>query len=239
MRLLILLGVVVLLACGRATLTEPGAGGGTGGAGGGGGGGGGSLDGGGASTCHGLALDACRARPDCVADFCFICTCTPRYEGCRGVDDVPHGCPPVECVQPECCKTSQDCTAPALCAAPGTHPTCGACNPQPGSCNSDSDCLAFPTVSICEPIPCSCSHQRHCVPGCNPHHCAQGTVCNAITGRCEPLTCNTSGDCPGPFACISGLCVRKPCAVDSDCGDGFCVMNACFEGYGECQWPLP
>lgn len=244
MRVLVLLGVVALLGCGRAALTESsdgGTGGGDFGGGAGGGNFGGGAGGGGASTCAGLMVEACRARPDCAADFCFICSCTPRYEGCRGVNELPHACPDVECLQPECCDSQGDCTAPAMCAVPGTPPGCGgACNPLPGGCLSDSDCIAFPTVSICEPIACSCYAQRECVPGCGPSSpCEQGTTCNATTGRCQVQSCVTSSDCPGPFTCSAGACLRKPCVVDSQCGDGFCVLLQCYEGLGVCRFPMP
>jgi hypothetical protein len=261
MRSFLFLMLLAMLACGRAVPegTDGGTGGGgamgggtgggavgggTGGGAVGGGTGGGAVGGGtggGGSSCAGLGVEACRARSDCVADFCFLCSCTPRFEGCRGIDEQAHDCPAVGCPQPACCRSGQDCTpGGASCVPPGTpFDTCGTCNPQPGTCQTDADC-GTGTGTICEPIPCSCSGQRHCVPGCGPNSpCAQGTECNATTGRCEVIPCTGAQDCPSTFTCTSGVCVRKRCVRDAECGDGFCVNDQCYDGWGQCRPPVP
>lgn len=197
--------------------------------------------GGGGASCTGLGVEACRARSDCAADFCFLCSCTPRFEGCRGVHELPHDCPAVNCPQPLCCQSAQDCSSTgASCIPPGTpFDGCGVCNPQPGTCVTDADCGAG-TGTICEPIPCSCTAQRQCVPGCGPDSpCAQGTECNATTGRCQVIQCTGTPDCPSTFTCSSGVCLRKSCAVDAQCGDGFCVDGQCYDGQGQCRLPVP
>jgi hypothetical protein len=268
MRVLLLLSCLAVVACGRAGLNDDvdggvgGGGGGTaggvgGGAGGGAGGGlgggvgggpgggvgggpGGGAGGGGGASCAGLSADACRARADCAADFCLLCTCTPRYEGCRRVSEAPAQCPQVECAQPLCCASDAACQPSATCAPQGTPQGCGICNPQLSLCATDQDCVAFPVVNICEPVPCSCSAARQCVPGCGPSSpCAQGTTCNATTGRCQAIPCASDANCPLTFGCSSGVCVRKACSTDTQCGDGFCVNGACHEGLGECRSPVP
>lgn len=218
-----------------------GAGGGLGGGVGGGAGGGlGGGGGGGGASCAGLSVEACRARPDCAADFCLLCTCTPNFQGCRGVTEQPASCPEVECVQPQCCGVDSSCPSSATCAPPGTPYSCGICSPQPGTCTVDQDCVAFPVVHICEPIGCSCTAQRECVPGCGPSSpCAEGTTCNASTGRCQAIPCATDANCPSTFGCSSGVCVRKACTSDLQCGDGFCVNGGCYEGQGTCRYPVP
>lgn len=267
MRSLIVLSVFAVLACGRAVPNDAsdggtgggsgggamggGAGGGSTGGGVGGGAGGGSTGGGvgggagggggGGASCASLGVEACRARTDCAADFCFLCTCTPRFEGCRGVNEAPHDCPALGCLQPACCQTPQDCASiGGVCVAPGTpFSGCGVCNPQPGTCVTDADC-GMGTGLICEPITCSCMGQRQCVAGCGPGApCPQGTTCNANTGRCQVIQCNGPTDCPSTFFCSSGVCLRKPCTVDGQCGDGFCVNHECYDGWGQCQVAVP
>src|SRR5438477_519650 len=33
--------------------------------------------------CFTLGEAPCRARPDCAADYCVVCSCTPQWSGCR------------------------------------------------------------------------------------------------------------------------------------------------------------
>src|SRR5690554_5884683 len=57
--------------------------------------------------------------------------------------------------------------------------------------------------------------------------CAGEATCDAC-GRCVPLTCSKSSDCPGDLACIEGVCADAVCTSNGDCDDGFaCVDGAC------------
>ncbi|MBL8913817.1 MAG: hypothetical protein JNM17_24150 [Archangium sp.] len=225
-------------------------GGGSGGGGGVGGGIGGGLTGGGASggggggggssSCSGLDAIACRARPDCAADFCITCDCNPRYAQCRGLNEAPFQCPEVDCVTPLCCSTQAQCpTFPTTCAPPGTPPGCGICDMSPGTCQTDSACGAG---FICEPRQCGCLGQRDCVPGCSANNpCGLGFECNH--NRCTEKECALDNECPPTFECrighVGGFCRRRICTTDQECGDGFCVEGTCFEGLGECRGPVP
>lgn len=220
-----------------------GGGGGGGGAGGGltgGGLGGGGGGGGGSSSCAGLDAAACRARPDCEADFCLYCSCTPAFQQCRGKNEAPFHCLEVDCVTPACCRSQADCSSfPSTCAPPGTPHGCGVCNVDPSTCTSDSSCAPG---FICEPRTCGCLGQTDCVPGCGPNNpCDVGSEC--LSNRCQPRECMLDGDCPPTFECrvghVAGFCRRRLCTTDLECGDGFCVEGTCFEAIGECRGPVP
>lgn len=228
---ILIISACVLVACGRDLLNPLDAGG----TGGGSGGGSQSGGGGGGSTCPGLSVDACRARSDCAADFCFQCSCTPQFEGCRPITAQPFDCPQLGCASPLCCQTGAQCGSSGDCAPPGTRWGCGFCDGQPSTCANDTGCG---TSGICEPRQCGCSGETDCVPGCGPTNpCLTGTTCTGK--RCQPSSCSSSTSCPSGFDCQGGLCARRSCTRDLDCGDGFCVTGLCSEGWGECRGPVP
>jgi hypothetical protein len=197
---------------------------------------------GGPPPCMGLGVAACRARADCAADFCVGCTCTPAFVGCRRAQDPAFRCPIVDCVQPPCCVDTLDCVAgSAVCVAPGeAFHRCGVCDPQPGTCTTDTDCQGAGPKRICEPITCTCAGEKVCVPGCaTSGACAEGTTCSSSSGRCEATACASSADCPSLFTCSAGACSRKTCTADAACDDGFCVEGRCYGAWGRCELLAP
>ena len=260
MRAALILAIASLCACGRDALnldggtgsgqsTGGGAAGGGGGAGGGiasggGGSGGGGMTGGGrgmtgggggGSPCTGLSAGACRTRSDCSPDFCFECTCTPQFKGCRRVGAPPFNCPLLGCASPECCTARSQCQGIDDCAPPGTPLGCGTCNRQPSTCSNDTQCGA---TEICEPRHCGCSGETDCVPGCGTNNpCPTGSTCT--NKRCVAASCSTAVPCPTTFECLAGQCARRTCVSDFGCGDGFCVSGLCQDGWGECRGPVP
>lgn len=194
----------------------------------------------GPAACPDLDLHDCRLRADCAASVCPSCTCTPTFEGCRDAGQPDPGCPDLDCPTPMCCGALGNCPQ-GDCAAPGTSHGCGMCNPDPGDCSVDTDC---DVGGICEPIACSCEGQRVCVMGCEEapmDNCDgdKGLSCDgADHPRCQPSACNAEAPCPPNFDCVSDRCARRTCVEDLAC-DGFCVLGACYGGYGECLLPVP
>lgn len=218
------------------------AGGTAGGSSGGGSAGGTGGSGGGSSSgCSGLDETTCRLRPGCVAERCFTCSCTPSYNGCRGINEAQLACPLVDCITPQCCRAQSACTNGGVCAPQGTPHSCGACNIDPGDCTEDSTCGAG---DICAPIACSCNSAQRCTAGCNSdQNCPDGQRCsNGAHPRCVPKQCATPSDCGPGFDCQAAMCVRRSCNVDLDCGPAdaaFCVLGTCYRGLGECRLPVP
>jgi hypothetical protein len=219
-------------------------GGGVGGGGIGGGVGGGGIGGaggGGLADCEGRTEASCRATPGCVADICFVCTCSPSYQGCRATQAQPLGCPLVDCVSPQCCRGDTECGMASSCATPGAPTGCGTCSIDPGTCNADPDC---PSGSICEPFNCSCNGAKNCVAGCTSDaSCSNGDSCNLSTHRCGPRPCGPALACPQALLCgAAGTCIRRSCSSDTDCaplGGTYCVEGQCFSDLGTCRGPSP
>jgi hypothetical protein len=196
------------------------------------------LPDGGADPCDTLSLADCRRRADCAADLCYMCSCSPVFEGCRDVSDPPFVCPALGCAQPHCCEQESECQAMGgTCVPPGMPSGCGMCDPDPGDCATDIDCTGG---NICEPVLCSCNAALRCTPGCTePADCAVGTSCTGGDHpRCVPSACSTTTPCPHDFDCDAGTCTRRPCTSDLEC-DHFCVLGLCYDGQGECEQPMP
>jgi len=198
-------------------------------------------DGGSVDTCSSLDLSACRSRPDCAADRCFSCSCTPSFIGCRSLSAQAFSCPLTNCRSPVCCGSQGDCDASgppiSSCTPPGTPLGCGICLSDPGDCSVDTDCS---TGNVCDPMQCSCVGAMACTPGCGMGApCPIGSSCSQDAHpRCLATSCSPQTPCPANFDCSGAKCVRRDCVDDADC-EAFCVLGQCFEGLGECQLPRP
>lgn len=125
------------------------------------------------------------------------------------------------------------------CYAPD-DPNCGPCAVPQMPCQTDENCGPDAT---CLPFvaPCMCNFgDGECVPFCEPDSCAPGTVCDAVTGVCEPLTCSGDGVvCMPLFECVPGSggdeCQRLSCETDGECGGMPCVEGGCHADFGVCQ----
>lgn len=266
MRLGTILLVLALAACGRAALLDEskdaGSGGGRSGGGTAGGASGGSTAGGStaggtgggesaggaagggeaADPCRGLTDSACRLNPLCTSDYCFLCTCRPRYEQCRLKTAAPFGCPPLGCAQPACCANDAACSRPDMCVDSNTT-RCGTCNNAPSTCGDDFECNPNVTGNVCRQRDCACSGQTDCLPGCSANNpCGDGQTCNSNTKRCEQLRCGTVA-CPGGLTCVmspaGAICLPKSCTTDQECGDLFCVNGLCKSVLGFCSAAVP
>lgn len=243
-QLTILLVLVVCSACFDAVPQgDGGTGGGSGNDGGAGGGGvGGGTGGGTIAPCANLPAEQCEARSDCEPIYCQSCSCNRSLLQCKGPNDVEVSCPLLGCPQLLCCNDEADCTSSSLiCVPPDSRAGCGACNPESGNCQTDSECIG---TQICEPVPCACSGgSKRCTPGCSTNtDCPDGESCNSSNHRCEAKLCNTVTDCPVSFACLSGVCSRKTCNLDTDCssrGGSSCVKSFCYSGQGQCLGSAP
>ena len=206
----------------------------------------GGIDGGPTGVaCSKLSDEAsCRARTDCVADTCFACSCTPSFAGCRAASETPFACPALGCATPQCCHTTNDCSAQdgfAFCQVPPINAGCGACFNGPGNCTKDADCLGLSSGRICEPTPCACPSSgmsKTCVPGCSSDSdCLETASCSADL-RCHDRPCDAA--CTGNYACdpTGARCIRKACKTDGDCGKpGYCIEGACSKSIGQCIQP--
>ncbi len=205
-----------------------------------------------ASACSGFDEKTCRAHKECVADFCFECSCTPTFVACRAPSAPKTGCPGLGCDQPVCCTSLNDCNRNGqltmTCVAPGEWPGCGVCTADP-PCQSDSDCPLdggnsfTPTGPVCDDarayrICGPCFPHKICILGCTADRdCVGGRICDA-SHHCVWKPCATSADCAANFECTGGSCSRTSCSSDADCPVGFCVQSSCYEGEGTCQ-PAP
>jgi hypothetical protein len=192
------------------------------------------------STCHGLAQSACQQTTGCVPDTCAGCGCDVNYRGCLAEGETPAMCPQLGCPSGICCSADHPCASgTGMCFSPGESIGCGACRPDPNSCNTDADCKPMGQTMVCDPIECSCMGNKACTQGCtNDMACGEGTHCDLPTARCVALSCSAATPCPANFSCTSGACARTTCNMDSDC-DGFCVNGGCFAGRGMCTFPPP
>jgi hypothetical protein len=201
------------------------------------------------SSCSLLAEDICRARKECIADYCIECSCKPVFVGCRAPAAPKTRCPGLGCASPTCCQSQSECpTLAPLCIAPGEFSGCGICTPTP-VCQSDSDCQAIdggfgPIGHTCDDPKLygecgSCSGSgKACISGCSSNdNCPEGQACTA-THHCVGKACASAADCPQDFECASDHCQRTPCTVDGDCPIGFCVKGACYGSFGTCM-PAP
>jgi hypothetical protein len=188
-------------------------------------------------ACRSQDLHDCRLRPDCAADLCLECSCTPVFKGCRENTDPPAQCPDLNCPQPECCRATSECDG-AQCDPPGASTGCGQCAPDPGDCARDGDC---PSGAICDPIPCSCIGNLACTAGCaQPADCGEGKTCDPGNDhpRCLATACSGTTPCVDNFDCTNGACARRPCSADPAC-ERFCVRGSCYAGLGLCRLPVP
>jgi hypothetical protein len=194
-----------------------------------------------AGDCTGLSNAECAARSDCeLIPGCPVCG-----GGDPGMRCIPAGahvepCSLQPCPAPGMCRSVQDCSGAENCLLPGQSAGCGACDPSPATCASDTDCAPG---DLCQPIACSCDgNGTECVPGCTTDsQCGADQMCGS-NGRCEARMCNTDSDCPAQFRCAGdpGGCLRLTCSADVDCTPGgFCVNLTCQDALGSCAAPPP
>ena len=193
--------------------------------------------------CATLSEGACRTQAHCTADYCFECSCTPVFVGCRDLRAAAHVCPGLGCAQPFCCNQNSDCPKGSFfeCLAPGMDPGCGICDPGAG-CTSDNDCQRGAAIPfVCGIAPCSCSG-RGCIAGCmSDAQCAEGESCES-DHHCRAKLCSSDADCPSTFQCdlsddSPSTCVRRTCTRDEECGANHCVNGGCYTSLGQCVVP--
>jgi hypothetical protein len=122
--------------------------------------------------CFTLGEALCKARFDCAADYCVVCTCKPQFNGCRDPIALPKPCPTAMCMPPSCCRALYDCHgATSYCSAPEPPPMNVACPPP---CPDNTQCNAG---GQCERQPCK--HDSDCLKG----FCVDG-ACYSELGTC-------------------------------------------------------
>jgi hypothetical protein len=204
----------------------------------------GGTDGGG-KDCRQLDEKGCvAAGTACVADYCFACSCTPSFAGCRpsSPGDTPPMCPQYGCPQPICsCDGLPEgaCIAEeqSLGCTPSYCPDCrggqvfvSCLGPNAGS----GVCPASCPIEVCHNDG-ECSPGEFCLapgesPGCGA--CKTGTECTG-DGSCaageicgfDPCVCTNSG-----MGCIPG-CNQTGCPEGQTCGNS----NHCLPQW--CQKP--
>jgi hypothetical protein len=158
-------------------------------------------------SCGVLGEDACRARTDCVADYCQACSCTPTYAGCRAPTDLPHDCPALGCADPDCCRDQESCGNKQLTCVRPDQPNMGISMDTNSRCNSDAQCAVGTSC-----VNGACAAQPDC-----STPCGAGLVCDH----------DASG----------AACVHSTCTTDADCERGFCVIGGCYRSLGMCEIP--
>jgi hypothetical protein len=174
--------------------------------------------------CTKLNEASCKGVATCVADYCYECSCTPTFVGCRAVSATPTPCPGLGC-QPACgctglsesaCKAaapSLGCTADYCPDCHGGQTYAGCSGPNEGAPFCANNCPAILDGGV-DAGSCSSS----CVgggPGCNKcaPACANGQICCAWAGG--PCMLTDAGTCAGAggYKCATptsqGLCPNQ------------------------------
>jgi hypothetical protein len=146
----------------------------------------------------------------------------------------------VKSLGPGACRGNDDCSSGSgyHCVSPGASAGVGICRAVRMPCTTDSECRTDGGDLICDIAVDTCPPiVKGCVPGCaDQSSCADGEACNAQ--HCVPIGCDPDTQCPTDFACSDGICRRKTCAADADCG-AFCVNGSCYSMPGVCTQPVP
>jgi hypothetical protein len=183
-------------------------------------------------ACAGLDEKSCAANSSCAADYCYECSCTPTYVGCRLSAATPKACPPLGCPQPLCtcdglgeaaCKAASatmGCTANYCPSCTSAQTYNGCSGPNEGApacpligcattCRTATDCA--PTGQICRPP----DAQPYCGGACimQASTCASDADCRGSTTICEPVRCA----CNAATACIAGCTGNGDCPVGQVC----------------------
>jgi hypothetical protein len=193
------------------------------------------------TNCYGRTEAQCAAAgSSCITDYCFNCTCTPAFAGCRPPNTTHYQCPALGCASPQCCRTQKECTNNGLVCSPPDRsvPQCGICMPAPNPCTEDKHCANSGIANaICGNAPCVCD--QTCVAGCAlTSDCREGEICDP-NHHCRVRTCAEA--CTVNFECAPGAkdCSRKPCTSDTQCPQKMCVLGFCYNGLGTCEGPPP
>ena len=150
------------------------------------------------ASCAGLDEGSCRAHPECITDYCEVCSCVPTFVGCRAPTAPKTGCPAVGCEQAACCRSQMDCGfTNTYCARPD-DPNSGVSTEF--TCTDSVQCAIGSSCrnSACDPTPCSLL-------------CSSGLVCDVdptAGAACVHQACTTDGDCERGF-CVLGACYRS------------------------------
>jgi hypothetical protein len=167
------------------------------------------------------------------------------------------------------CRDDGDCSDDKGCAPPVRPlewgPVCGiGCGPQM-ACTDDASCPA--EAPLCLGYLESCCGQSgplstRCSAACTDDAtCGDGWRCRADGRGCEAISCADAWTCPTHTSCeadaafvVQGCsaaygcpegpeahgCVRDACERDGDCdGDGKCVWELCYDGFGSCMGAVP
>jgi hypothetical protein len=216
------------------------------------------------SECDGLSESECKANPDCRADYCELCQCTPSYSGCSRAGSAPPPCPAVACpalfcdcsvLDEQTCEyashTSAGCTVARCPDCKGGFIFAGCLPPNAGdwacpsfcandNCHANQDCSG----GICLP-PGAKQCPGICISGvaCSGDgDCDPGQVCDTAPCLCAPggricqPACNAVADCAEGLTCAGGHCQALACASSGGCPANFeCVLAPGGSGSASCQ----
>jgi len=145
------------------------------------------------------------------------------------------------------CGTDSDCpTSSPICFVLARYPNRRVC----GQCREDAQCprdrptclRGVDTAGLCKAcfFTGDCAQgecvKNECIPTCSSNaDCPDPARPCSSRNRCEAKRCTTDVDCPLHTSCASGICFRIPCASSSDCTNGACVDNRCYETNGTCR----
>ena len=168
-----------------------------------------------------------------------------------GVCDATSGCLPRTASTP--CSDGDACTVGDHCS--GTDDTCvtspatcfGAC--FTGACDSETGCIPRDATASCTDGS-ACTTGDHCSGvddtclgspvDCDDHLECTNDGCNPVTGcmhqpRPDGTSCASTEACPGPAACIAGVCMQSA----ASCDDGHaCSHDVCDPVTGCNHFPL-
>jgi hypothetical protein len=194
--------------------------------------------------CVQLDEKSCNAaKGACVADYCYACSCTPSFVGCRRVDQGQQPCPDYDCAQPQCecsglgesaCKAASstlgctnlycpDCKGGQYysgCVGADELGACPAVCPADG-CRSDKECsmgqyCLAPGATQCGGAP------RICEECANDQECGAGNICDFVPccasgGKSCTTGCSQTGCAEGETCGSSNHCIPTYCTTSAQC----------------------
>ena len=157
----------------------------------------------------------------CLSGECVVTSCKAPYSNCGG--DLSNGCP---------IDTNSDRANCGACGnACGTNEAC--CSGQCVDLTSPDHCGACDALPCEEPPSESCWSSAICVSGvCGFAPKQAGTTCE------NQDLCTFASECDGAGHCVPTItlgCQPSRNSLSASCHNGECVIDACFDGYADCD----
>lgn len=177
--------------------------------------------------CLKLDGQVCTIDAECGSGFCTdgVC-CGTRCGGTCEACDQPGragSCDPIPAGQ----DPADECAATAAA-------TCG----TSGACSGSRSCALWSGATTCAGASCDSATVSRPASLCSGGGAcqSQGTIdcapltCDGTTGLCRTTCTPGGGECAAGYGCFAGACKKlsgAACAIDAECGSGFCTDGVC------------